>query len=75
MHITIPITVGIKNEAAVHFQLLVSFLIVRSVVVHGKCKSEKSITFIAVTIVQPFADKMSNKLWRLDISTKLHAPV
>ena len=63
MHITIPITVGIKNAIAVHFQLFVSFLIVRSVVAQGKCKSEKSITFIAVIIVQPFADKISNKLW------------
>ncbi|CAI3548578.1 hypothetical protein CNEO3_1020012 [Clostridium neonatale] len=51
--IIIPHAVGTKNETAVHFKLWVSFFIVRHVVLHGQCIREKSITFTAVSQVQP----------------------
>ena len=52
-HITNPVIVGIKNETTVHFQLLVSFLMVRQVVEHGKCINENNITHMAVIHVHP----------------------
>ena len=52
-------TVGSITATAVHFRLPVSFFMVRIVVAHGQCKSEKSITEMAVFIVQPFAIKSS----------------
>lgn len=54
IHTTIPQTVGIIKETIVHFQLDVSFFIVRSVVLHGKCSNENIITLIAVSRVHPF---------------------
>ena len=54
-----PHTVGIITERSVHFILPVSFFIVIRVVEQGQCISEKSITFTAVTGVQPLA---TNKL-------------
>ena len=50
-----PHNVGIKNDAAVHLKLCVSFLIVISVVEHGQWNMENSIVHSAVTHVQPFA--------------------
>ncbi len=35
-----------------------SFFIVSNVVLHGKCSSEKIITFMAVKMVQPFSFSM-----------------
>ena len=48
-HKPMPITVGIAAAASVHFMLPDSFLIVISVVEHGQCIKENSITLIAVT--------------------------
>lgn len=67
---TIPQAVGSKNETKVHFMLFVSFFIVRSVVVQGKCKSVKIITFNAVRIVQPLFLNISPILYILSIFTK-----
>ena len=69
MHIQtkIPQTVGNKKLIAVHFKLPVSFFIVRRVVVHGKCKHVKIITFIAVSMVQPLFSKISPILKVFDI--------
>lgn len=55
IQITIPQTVGSKNDKIAHFQLPVSFFIVRSVVLQGKCNNVKIITLIAVSKVQPFS--------------------
>ena len=53
MQAIIPKNVGIKNASAVHFRLPDSFFIVIRVVEQGKCIKQKSITFIAVKMVQP----------------------
>lgn len=58
MQTAIPHKVGIAKEANVHFQLPVSFFIVRRVVLQGKCKSVNSITLTAVSIVQPFCSRI-----------------
>ena len=58
MQRTIPQTVGSKNAIMLHFQLPVSFLIVIKVVLQGKCNSVNSMTFIAVSKVQPFCTKI-----------------
>ena len=50
-----PQMVGINIDNIVHFKLPVSFLIVRQVVEHGQCISEKIIVQIAVVIVQPLS--------------------
>ena len=68
MHKLIPVSVGIKADKTVHFKLPVSFLIVMSVVEHGKCISEKSIVHIAVVAVHPFDINISFKSERLGIS-------
>ena len=57
MHIVIPTNVGNIKENTAHFMLPVSFLIVKSVVAHGKWLSENIITHTAVTSVQPFCTK------------------
>ena len=49
----IPHAVGRKKARAVHFQLPVSFLMVKQVVPQGKCIREKIMTHRAVTQVQP----------------------
>lgn len=54
-HAIIPMIVGIKNDRIVHFMLPVSFFIVKHVVPHGKCITEKITTHIAVLYVQPLA--------------------
>lgn len=60
-HITIPHTVGIINDNAVHLKLFVSLCIVQQVVPHGKCIRENSIVHIAVTQVHPlFTSNMCN---------------
>lgn len=51
--ISIPIAVGIRIDANVHFMLLVSLYIVMHVVEHGQCISEKSMVHSAVIQVQP----------------------
>ncbi len=53
-HMARPVIVGSTNETAVHFQLCVSFLMVRQVVEQGKCMSENSIVHRAVSQVQSF---------------------
>lgn len=50
----IPIIVGTAKETNVHFQLCVSFFIVRHVVEHGQWKRQNNIVETAVTQVQPF---------------------
>ena len=55
----IPHTEGIINAAAVHFLLPVSALMVFMVVAHGKCSTEKIITFNAVRNVQLFETRIS----------------
>ena len=55
---TTPNTVGNSAERSVHFILPVSFFIVIRVVEHGQCISENSITFMAVTMFQPFEISM-----------------
>ena len=69
IQITIPQTVGIKNEIIVHFMLPVSFFIVINVVLHGKCNTVNIITLIAVKIVQPFCLKISPSAKVSSIST------
>lgn len=54
IQINIPQAVGKIKLSSVHLILPVSFFIERSVVVHGKCKTVKIITFTAVSIVQLF---------------------
>ena len=53
-HMIMPVTVGTAKETSVHLRLWVSFFIVRHVVPHGQCISEKSITQTAVSQVQPW---------------------
>lgn len=53
--------VGIAAARAVHFRLPVSFFMVKSVVEHGQCISEKTIKQSAVTAVHPFCVKSSRK--------------
>ena len=54
MHITKPAARGIKNAAAVHLRLPVSFFIVKREAAQGKWFIEKSIVHTAVDAVQPF---------------------
>ena len=69
----IPQIVGRIKEITDHLKLPVSFLMVIKVVLQGKCKSENSITLIAVRIVHPFAfnisptAKVSSKLTRFPL--------
>lgn len=51
----IPQTVGNINAITVSLMLPVSAFMVLSVVAQGKCKSEKSITFTAVSTFQPLS--------------------
>lgn len=55
MQVKVPQIVGKTNAISVSFMLPVSAFIVLSVVAQGKCKSEKSITFTAVNVVQPLS--------------------
>ncbi len=50
----IPQRVGIAMDNNVHFQLPVSFLMVRQVVEQGKCMTVMIIIHIAVVAVHPF---------------------
>lgn len=59
--ITNPVTDGTSQETAVHFQLCVSFRMVRQVVEQGQCIREKSMVLTAVTQVQPLDTKRSRK--------------
>ena len=58
MQIIIPHKVGKIKLKAVHFHEAVSFFIVSKVVVQGKCKTVKIITFIAVSKFQLFLTKI-----------------
>lgn len=55
----------------IHFRLPVSFFIVRQVVEHGKCNSEKRIVQIAVVIVHPLSTNICFNNDRLLISVIL----
>lgn len=68
-HMMIPVTVGTRNETAVHFKLWVSFFMVRHVVLQGQCINEKSITFTAVSQVHPFATRRFLKTEKSSISS------
>ena len=70
-HITTPHAVGIKNAAAVHLKLFVSFATVHNAVAHGKWQSEKSIVHIAVTHVHPFSTSRLRSNARFVISVRL----
>lgn len=56
------------NDNIVHFMLLVSFFMVRSVVEQGKCIKENVIKLIAVNIVQPLFTSISLSEDRLSYS-------
>lgn len=56
------------NDNIVHFMLLVSFFMVRSVVEQGKCIKENIIKLIAVNIVQPLFTSISLSEDRLSYS-------
>ncbi len=71
MQVIIPKNVGIKNASAVHFRLPDSFLIVIRVVEQGKCIKQKSITFIAVKMVQPLLIKILEIFDKSSICIKL----
>lgn len=68
-HTAIPTSVGINIAKNVHFQLPVSFFIVRHVVEHGQCINENIIVHNAVTYVQPFSTNMFFSSTTFDIST------
>lgn len=55
----IPAIVGTIKEVIVHFQLFVSFFIVRSVVAQGKCIRLNSMVLTHVSQVQLWAVKMA----------------
>lgn len=55
IQVKMPQIVGKTNAINVSLTLPVSAFIVLSVVAQGKCKSEKSITFTAVNVVQPLS--------------------
>ena len=67
-HSNIPINVGNRIETMVHFQLLVSFFIVKQVVEQGKWHSVKMITHMAVVIVQPLLTKIIFKVYKFSYS-------
>lgn len=52
-HIIMPAVVGIIMDRAVHFQLPVSFLMVKQLVEQGQCIRENIIIQAAVSQVQP----------------------
>lgn len=56
------------KDNIVHFILLVSFFMVRSVVEQGKCIKENIIKLIAVSIVQPLFTSISLREARLSYS-------
>ena len=66
-----PVTVGIKNPIAVHFQLFVSFLMERQVVEQGQWTKENTITHNAVTHVQLFATNSSFSAIKSSISVNV----
>ena len=51
--------VGIIRLRAVYFKLPVSFFTVKRVLLQGQCRTENSITFMAVRCVQPFETSRS----------------
>ena len=60
--------------AAVHFQLPVSFRMVRQVVEQGQCISENSTVHRAVSHVHPFCTKMLLSAIREGRSVRLPVP-
>ena len=69
--IIIPQIVGIANAKTVHFKLPVSFFMLIKVVLQGKCIRLNSITFIAVSKVQPFDISILDILDKLSICVKV----
>ena len=63
--------IGTRTDAKAHFQLLVSFLIVRIVVAQGQCMSVKIIILQAVMMVHPLDINKSLKNIKSVISTKV----
>ena len=72
MQIIIPQSVGKINAIKAHLILPVSFFIVIKVVLQGKCNKTKIIVLIAVSMVQPFAFKISNELILSSPFTQFH---
>ena len=70
-HSMSPHTVGMIAAAAVHFQLPLSFFIVRQVVEQGQCIRENTITHRAVTQVQPLSTSRARRAVGSESSTRL----
>ena len=68
-----PAMVGTKKDTKVHFQLWVSFLMVRRVVAQGKCIRQNNITDTAVSQFQPW--EMSRSLSASRLSSSIIEPV
>ena len=71
IHEIIPREAGRRAASIVHFQLPVSFLMVRSVVEHGQCMREKSMVHSAVVIVHPWETNSAFISGRLPVSAML----
>ena len=69
-----PHKVGIAKAAAVHFQLAVSFLMVRHVVPQGKCSKQKSSVQSAVVVFQPLSNNNAFN-WNVSSSVMLPAAI
>lgn len=67
----IPVTVGTRKEAIVHFTLWVSCFMVRQVVEHGQCIRENSMVLTAVIQVQPWLTNKSLSTDKSLISSRL----
>lgn len=74
-HTTIPVTVGTRKEAIVHFTLWVSFFIVRQVVEQGQCIRENNMVLTAVIQVQPWLTNRSLSTDRSLISSRLPSAI
>lgn len=68
---TIPTAEGIIIASIIHFQLPVSFFIVKHVVPHGKWNREKIIVHIAVVSVQPLSTNNIFNIAKSSISTNI----
>lgn len=69
-----PSTIGKKVDTKVHFALLVSLNIVKIVVLHGLCISEKSIRLMAVSKVQPPFLRIASRELMDSVSNIIPAP-
>lgn len=70
-----PTNVGKMNAITLHLMLPVSFLTVKSDVIHGQWKREKSIVFSAVSVVQPLSINNCLKILKSDMLFKADVPI